>query len=466
MEIWVQNKIITYCLAPLAKISVRFSEKTKDRIFVACGFMIFFMTFISGSQYFSFRYLYTFVFDCLMLGIMILCSLPQDMKPIVFDKKLLIPGFIFGLSELISGLLLDIYYLSHAILCLMVYPVIYMVWNNTDVTHIFGLLLKISKLSFLFYFLVHFLFYPIEHRKYGGFIGNTNYNAFFLTLFACCFFLELLIGKKNKRDYIFLLICYGLNGALLYCTNSRTGLLVVLLAHGLSIILLLIIFKKSFWKLYAKRIIVLLVSVLLFTPITIFIFQIPKFLIQQINLQVNEDVESTVELPFSAFANAVINIQDTWAEKTSTEGKDIIRISTGRIDIWKGYLSQLRLVGHAKSDTFTTVTEGVEHINGSTHMVILQYAYQFGILAGLSFLGINLIAGIKSILYALKYGKCEIITIFPFMISIAYGIISLLSNIGSFTVLIALYYFLVQIPLMKKTQEGKQFSAMFFCMIA
>lgn len=467
MEQWTQNKIITFFLTPLAKISARFSEKTKDRIFVASGFMIFFMTFIFGSQYSHFRYFYAFAFDCLMLGIMILCSLRQDVKPIEFDKKLLILGFVFGLSALISGIFLDTDYLSHAILCLITYPVIYIVWNNIDVTHVFGLLLKISKLSFLFFSLVHFLFYPIESRKYSGIIGNTNYYSFFLVLFACCFFLELIIGKKNRRDYIFLLSCYGLNSALLFYTNSRTGLLAVILSHVFSIILLLIIFRRTFWKLYAKRIIALVLSVIFFIPITIFIFQIPKFcvgIIQQITLQLDtnptpsadpatsSDPDKNEKSPFTAAAETLENIQDTWTVKTSTDGKDLVRISSGRIDIWKGFLLHLRFTGHAKSDTFTFVKEGVEEeATGTAHMMILQYAYQFGILAGVCFLGINLIAGIKSILYALKFGKHEIITLFPFLISIAYGVISMLSSIGSFSVFIGLYYFLVQTPFVKKS---------------
>lgn len=470
MEKWVQNKIITYILTPLAKISARFSEKTKDRIFVACGFMIFLMTFVSGSQYYHSRYFYAFAFDCLMLGIMILCSLRQDMTPIVFDKKLLICGLVFGLSALFSGIFLDTDYLSHAILCLIAYPVIYIVWNNMDVTHVFGLLLKISKLSFLFYFLVHFLFYPIERRKYYGFIGNGNYNAFFLALFACCFFLELIIGKKNKRDYVFLLSCYGLNSALLYYTNSRTGLLAVILSHGFSIILLLIIYKGAFWKLYAKRIVALVLSIILFIPTTVFVFQLPGFgvsSIQNIAHQLetvltpgadpasSADPDQNEKSPFTTAADAFESIQNTWTAKTTTDGKGLVRISSGRIDIWKGFLLHLRFTGHAKSDTFTNAVEGEEHTSGTAHMMILQYAYQFGILAGVCFLGINLIAGIKSILYALKFGKHEIITLFPFLISIAYGVVSLLSSIGSFTVLIGLYYFLVQTPLIKKNLGGQ-----------
>lgn len=444
MEIWVQNKLITHILAPFGKISAHFSEKTRDRFFVACGFMIFLMTMIYGSQYHPFRFLYAFAFNCLMLGIMILCSLRQDLVPVVFDKKLLVLGLVFGSSALISGLLLDTDYLSWAILCLVVYPVIYIVWNNIDVAHVFGLLLKTNKFSFLFYFLVHFLFYPIERRKYQGISGNQNSNAFFLALFACCFFLELLIGKEKKRDYIFPLICYGLNGALLYCTNSRTGLLAVLLSHVFSIVLLLLIFKSSFLKLYGKRIVALVLSVFLFIPVIVFLFQIPKLCLGM----VQESLSATIALAFE-------DIQGTWLAKIATEGKDVETISSGRIDIWKGYLSHLRLTGHAKSDTFTIVIEGREYTNGIAHMMILDYAYQFGILAGLSFFGINLIAGIKSILYALKRGEREIITLFPFMISIAYGVISLLSHISSFAVPLGLYYFLAQAPLVKRGLEEK-----------
>lgn len=457
MEMWAQTKIIAYVFNPLAKITVRFSEKMRDRIFVASGFMIFLMTFIYGSQYEPFRYLYAFAFDCLMLGIIILCSLRQDMKPIVFDKRILILAFVFGLSALVSGIFLDIDYLSHAMLCLMIYPVIYIVWNNVDVTHIFRLLLKISNLSFVFYFLVNLLFYPIEGRQYGGFTGNPNYNAFFSTLFACCFLFQLFIGLKNKRDFVFLVIGYGLNGALLYCTASRTGMLAVILSHIFSIIMLLIILKNAFWKLYGKKIIVLMLSVFLFMPITIFVFQIPRFCAEMIQQVVfHTDAGQTIESPFSSFITAFANILDAWKVKTAVGGKDVVRVSSGRIDIWKGFLSQVRFIGHAKSDTFSIVVEGVEHIrNGSAHMMILQYAYQFGILAGLCFLGINLIAGIKSILFALKYGKNEIITIFPFMISIAYGVISLLSSIGSFTVFLGLYYFLAQTPFIKERLEMK-----------
>ena len=86
-------------------------------------------------------------------------------------------------------------------------------------------------------------------------------------------------------------------------------------------------------------------------------------------------------------------------------------------------------------------------------MTILQIAYENGIIAGILYLLFNLTAGIYSLLHALRH-KEDPYAIIPLLISVAYGVYSLLASTSiSFMYLATLLYYLVQFPIMIKPQE-------------
>ena len=61
----------------------------------------------------------------------------------------------------------------------------------------------------------------------------------------------------------------------------------------------------------------------------------------------------------------------------------------------------------------------------------------------------NIFAGIKSVIYVFK-NKNQPYALLPLIITIAFGVTSLLASIGSFNCMLAYYYYLLQAPLIKK----------------
>ena len=91
----------------------------------------------------------------------------------------------------------------------------------------------------------------------------------------------------------------------------------------------------------------------------------------------------------------------------------------------------------------------------TAHMTILQFGYENGIPAGLFYLAFNLIAGVYSVIHALR-NKKDPWSMIPLMITIAYGVHSLLASTAvSFWYMSTFLYYLVQFPLLVKKQPAK-----------
>lgn len=461
MEQTIQNKMIQWILQPLASFMNRFSAKVRERIFVCAGLMIFLAFFLLNAGKLPVRYLILYTYGCLMMGLMILSILPEKVTPIRFDRLLLVPWAIVTLFMLISGITKSEDYLLETMMFLVAYPVFYIVGNNYSFQNLVPLLLRIVRISFYMFLLIVFLFFPILGQQYTGFFRNPNDAAIYLALVFSCCLVELLSCKTLSPFFFSNLISLGICTALIYYSNSRTGMLAILLPFILSALLLLICNYHYFLKTVIRCFLPVMLSAAIFIPSTVYIFQIPQIVFYEISVLIEqfEQTELPSVFPFeqtkppsvSPPASGVLEkIWDKTALKVEGEGRTLDRYSSGRLSIWKGYLKNLSFWGHSNKEKFFFSVEGIEVYVSSSHMVILEFAYQYGILAGLFFLIFNLNAGIKSISYAVRRPQ-DYFAIFPFMVSITFGVISLFSTVdSSFSYMIVFYYYLVQCPLMQK----------------
>lgn len=450
MEQTIQNKLIQWILQPLASFMNRFSAKVRERIFVCAGLMIFLAFFLLNAGKLPVRYLILYTYSCLMMGLMILSILPEKVTPIRFDRLLLVPWAIVTLFMLISGITKSEDYLLETMMFLVAYPVFYIVGNNYSFQNLAPLLLRIVRISFYMFLLISFLFFPILGQQYTGFFRNPNGVAFYLALVFSCCLVELLSCKKLSPFFFSNLILLGICTALIYYSNSRTGMLAILLPFILSALLLFICNYHYFLKTVIRCFLPVMLSAAIFIPSTVYIFQIPQIVFHEISVltgQLEQTEPSSVSPPA---LDILEEIQDKTALKVEGEGRTLDRYSSGRLSIWKGYLKNLSFWGHSNKEKLFFSVEGIEVYVSSSHMVILEFAYQYGILAGLFFLIFNLNAGIKSISYAVRRPQ-DYFAIFPFMVSITFGVISLFATVdSSFSYMIVFYYYLVQCPLIQK----------------
>ncbi len=463
----IQNFLFNFILFPLSKFMGNFSSKTKDRIFVVSAFLLFcnyfVYSFFRATILFDLRYFYVFVIGCFLSGVMILCSLPSDFVPIKLNWWICLPGIGFGICALISGFVNDTNHFSQAILALIVFPIVFLVWNSVDVFKIFKLLIKGCRWSFYLFLIIHFILYPIEGRQYEGMFYNTNGMSAYLTVVFCCLLVEIYAVKTKKKFWLnatlLAIVC-----AYLYYTGSRTGLLSAAMAVLVFLIIILLFDFKNSINFCIKRLSLIALSLVVIVPSVIVASQISdktvdwvsSFVIENNNGAQNPNNETDKDLGNTSnkgnnqnWKDILNEIKETNEDRMNTDDKTLASYSTGRLGIWEGFIKELNFSGHSDSYSFKIEVGDRIYETPTAHNNILQYSYSFGILSGLLYMAFNIFAGIKSVIYAFK-NKNQPYALLPLIITIAFGVTSLLASIGSFNCMLAYYYYLLQAPLIKK----------------
>ena len=232
----MQKILIQYLLDPLCRVMARFSQHSKDRLFVLGGMIIVLLGFLRHGELVNYRYLYHYIGCCLGLGLMILGSMGQQIRPVRFRKVFTAVWFTYAGLQLISGITNSSNYLPEAMLLLVAYPILYICWNNTDLSRIYQLLCRILQKSLLVFTAGSWLLSPITLSKYPGMFTNTNNAAYFLCLTAVASLLGLFHCRLRSREGLRNIACLALALALNYYTNSRTGTLALILSVGFAMI--------------------------------------------------------------------------------------------------------------------------------------------------------------------------------------------------------------------------------------
>ena len=453
----IQKRLIQWILQPLSAISNQISAKARNSAFVISGLMIFFAHFIYQSERLTFRYLFLFTFDCFMAGLMLFFSLPKKISPIKFDQYLLLPWCGFSVMALIAGLTKSEDYLPDAMLYLVMYPVFFLVWSNCDFQTIQKKLILIVQLSFIVFLSINLLFFPITGHRYSGFFSNVNGVSYYLALVFACSLQNIISNQKGRArlfcNYIFL----GISAALVVYSNSRTGQLSLITTFCLTAGLLFLVNRRGYGKLLVRRLLPAVLSIVIFFPTTLYIFQLSEKVTQVISeMGTPEQPGVSAPTPARSTGEKLDNIISYNEMKTNTSGRTLDQISSARLSIWKAYCENLSFWGHSNvTDEFTiSLTEYYSKEtnvpNSRAHQTILEFSYRFGILAGLCYLAFNIFAGLKSIRYAHKRPG-DSYAIMPFIIAIAFGSMSLVTSFsGSFCDMVVFYYYLTQTPLMRR----------------
>lgn len=459
----IQSKLISLLLEPLAVAVSKLSGRARHLIFILGGCIISAQMLLMSAGIWQVRYLYQYTIGCVGLGLMILMLLKPELSPVEFDYKVMIPWFGLGLMVLISGVVQAYDYLPDALLYLFAYPVFFIVAANNSRDQVFSWLHQVADLSFLAFFVISMLFFPMEGEFYAGFFANQNGIPKFLSV-CYCFALSSLLSQRGSifeicKDFIVL----GLSAAFIYLTTCRGGIIAILGSTVVAFVLTAVVYRKKIFLLLMKRWIPLVVVIYVAVPSVVFMndkisyFWVPATPpVTDISSQPSVDVPE--QPPVIEEPNFLENIDKRTEQKFNVD-RSLNSISSGRWYVWKGYLGELNMTGHSPEYRFKYYVgpeyehlgeNGILEMDVTAHMTILQFAYSNGILAGVCFLLINLIAGIKSVGYLLKH-KEERYVFLPLVIAVAYGIQSLLASMNSpFGTLIAFYYFASLIPLVLK----------------
>ena len=468
----LQSLLIRWILNPLGGAMEKVPRKYCTAGFYLGGAVLFFIYFFNAMEIISVRYLLFFVPGCLALGLMLLCTLPGKFHPLRFSPLLSVCWFGAGLMMLQAGLRLNTDIFSDALMFLVAWPVLWLIWGQSDLPEIFRMLCQLCRGAFVVYFAVSFLFFPISSAQYPGMFHNVNNSAFFYTLVLACLTVEL--WQRERRDAAFWrdLVLLGLAGAMMFYTNSRTGELAILCGWLFGGILYLWSHRDSLKDVLVKRLLPMVLSLLILIPATVYLFIAVMPISRTLSHEVHTTIAGMIAAPGTddkAEQNAPSNepSEDTpnglseFVEKTeqkgSTSGKGLDKYSTGRLSIWQAFAANTRLFGTEPPHSYYVAINDVYY--GTAHSTPLEYAINSGWICGILYLLFNILAGLKSLRYVLLHWD-KPYALLPFVVTIAFGVCSMLASMNTpYLYMLTMYYFFVQTPLMASQPDEKRFTA-------
>lgn len=464
----MQKLLIDYLLRPLGKIMDHVDQRVKNILFLISAIVIASINCLHFAGMLPYRYLVIFAIGCVFLGLMILASLSGDIRPVRFRIWLMIPWYIAGGFIALSGILHGSEYLTDAVCFLVVYPILFIVWNQGNFAKVMGLLVRAIMIVLVAVLLVNAFKFPITTERYEGLFGNTNAAAFFYATVFGCLLVKLYQTEKFTWKTVGVLILLGMTAAMQYYSNSRTGQLAIICELIVATILYFITHIRSAGKFLVYKFLPLALSVMIFFPTTLYLLQIPGIIkSSRINMQISEttaesedneatkvgsdktDKENQKETKPSKKneIHGLDGFKQTNEDKLSTDGKDFDGFTSHRVTIWKLYLEKLNMLGNAPDVEIKRYSDGKAY---TAHNTWLEYSFQSGIPCGIAYLIFNILAGVLSIGYAWKH-KGEKYSLMPLTMAIGYGVISVVSSVNTpFMYICTMYYTFAQVPIVSK----------------
>lgn len=435
MPIILQEKLVQWILRPLSRITERIPPIIRDTCVSLSVAVMIFMYFANRAGIYAGHPRVLFAVGCLMFGIMIFCGLTPDLKPVRFSRPLTACWLTLILSMLLTSMMVNIFVLLDVITFLVVLPVTYLVWSGPGFDRLFPLAFRGVMISFFFFTVVSVFFYPINGINYASFFSNRNGTGVYLTgVFVCLLCFRLTHARYSFREFVADVVI-GFTVATIYYTNCRTAFVAVA-ACFLTVGTLQLLTQRKAWRR------VLLCQLFPITAVIIFMIPFAVYLyhggyrlscaVQTVFVSISPDTPDTP--PVSDILKDIMDYNEgrfrtefIGTEDLSPTGSAINSLTKGRVDLWYIHLREVGILGNRSDKILYNSSGEVEARN--SHCAIIQYAYQYGALAGISYLLLNILAGLSSIRFAatrqdIKYRLA------PFAIAISFGAESVMEWIG------------------------------------
>lgn len=457
----IQKLLITAILNPLGKLMDRFSEKAKENIFVLFSTALFFISFANNTLLLlSTPYIFTFAAGCFCMGMMILSLLHANIQPVRFSPVLFLPWLAVGLLIAVASFRFNVDWLSDAIMYIAACPIAYIVWGNVNHKKLFRLFIRSCIISFVIFFSICALFYPLTITQYEGCLSNPNATSGYLALAFACLLVYSLQEHQHLWKRIVGLLLLGFCGGLLYYTTSRSGQIAAICTFAFTGILFVFRSKSGIAKRILYRFLPVILSLVILIPGTLYVMRFSNRGMTAITGAVESIFSGNVLHPTtpgettdpteSTAPEDIIDfntIKDSNKDRYSASDKDFNRLTTGRADIWKAFWEKTTMWGTAEKPEFDI--ESMNRTYSNPHMTPLLFAYQYGWICAAIYLLFNILSGFKSISFAWK-NKSDSCALLPFAITITYGVIFLLETVNTpFVHMITFAYFLIQTPLVQ-----------------
>ena len=475
MPVILQEKLIQWILRPLSTVTVKAPRRVRESAISLSVLGIILMEFARAGGFFTGRFLYQYAAAYVLLGVIILAGLTPELKPARFSPALTVCWLAVSAFMVLSGVFVRSDALAEAILWLAVFPVLYLVWGGRGLDHLVPPVIRGVLVSFLIFTVVSAFFFPIDSVNYGSFFLNRNGTSIYLVGVFVCVYAYIMSAEKYSPRVFAADLLLGFTAATIYYTNCRTGMLAAALCFVLSGLLQLWLRRKDWRRVLLCRLLPAIAAVVFLLPSAIYIYHGGYQLKTSIQTAMTAPppepapVEPAPEEPAPAEPAPVEpapvepapveppsvvldTMKDYNGQRFDATEKTLNAYTAGRAELWRIHLEKVGLLGNSPDTVLYKATGEVE--GRSAHFTIIEYAYQFGALAGLFFLALNILAGLASIRYATEK-RAEAYSLFPFAVAVAYGANSVMETlISPATTGLCLLYFLSLAPLISRPFPG------------
>lgn len=326
-----------------------------------------------------------------MSGIFLLASFYGKVQLNKKKAYILTAILSLGILEIISGIKLGVLgYISNGIFYIVIPAVLICILENKK--QIENIMISVSigsSAGFMLMFCMSSLFSPLGTEQYESFVFNPNALGMFAAVgFVGAAYLSMKLSSRYK--YVTLLIA-GLALGFIIFSRSRTAFLVVIAACIVVIYRMILNRKnhnfKTFIMCAISIVLAVYVSYFCITTVTNVIgiydnMELKKTIEQylDINLIDKDKLGKEPDVDFG-------DVLESGAKRGMKGIADDNSFSSGRTMIWKQFMTEITLSGHAKG------TIEIEDYDYDAHSAYLQTAYSFGGIAGVVYLIISIYAG-------------------------------------------------------------------------
>lgn len=424
------------------------------------------------------------------LGIVILMSINRPLKTLKWNPVLNIPWTLCSVILFIVCLFFNMGpgFLPFSICMLILFPCLYLVWNNRrDYDVLFSLAAQAMVVGLLLFFLACVIFCPMnaETMVSGRYLGPTdnanNLGMITSSSVACCLYL---IFRSKKPVALYMVAC-AIAVNLLILSASRTALISICLQMVIFLIFFICYYMKESDKLKAMiKLCLLFVLILSLIPINRAILSRDLYVDasyatvrqeQDASTQKKRDVKDTTketkekkkkqkstkkekkqeqtDAPSQPSQPELLQEESVW-NRFQMEGYDFNRISSGRLNIWKSYAEKLSWKGHTEDQ----LVLGDEENRIWAHNVFIEFTYRFGIGIGVLYLflavynGVYVLRCIFSKRFYYKHAHC----VFSAFMIVTFCVTSML-EMAAFPLErdFILLYFIGIAPLFRKSKRRR-----------
>lgn len=372
---------------------------------------------------------------CMMI---IFFSIEDEVEPVKWNKIIAYLWFGFGAIRLLSGIITSLEYLPLALIWIIVFPTIFLIWNNRgDYSTLVDCLYKGIVYPVVFLILVSILTVKVSSIGYGGVTGNANSLGQYISVAFPLLLIKYNQDNQEKKKRIIWIIEFALLCTAAFFSKSRTTALVIIFTLIAFTIYQYIVNEKKvkdffvgLAKIFFVTIFFFICSIQINTIVAGYINYEPTELINVSSVNKDEGVKAIV----SGYVDRIEG------NDKKAEGAD--NYSSGRMGIWKEASRKINLIGHPSREHIVTDRNG--DVGNNVHNTFLQFAYDHGIIGGILFV----ILYISAFLYAIIMTKRSKDIEGVIYIHIAYGITAMLSSVNlPFLYIISFVYYMSYIPI-------------------